>query len=237
MIRPLAATLGLLLAAGCAADRPPVVAEPVAIAPEVGPEVATGVGGVSVVERRRGDGFFAWLRGEEPVLASGEAPQLAWAHRPEADRWTEATLAALRDHGAVLPASSPEGIEAWCPAYVEASLEDREAFWAGLISTLAKHESTWRPEAVGGGGRWFGLVQIAPATADGHGCRAQSGSALKDGAANLSCAVRIMATKVRSGAAGSGVRAIASDWGPFHSAAKRDEMRAWVKAQPFCSAD
>ena len=86
---------------------------------------------------------------------------------------------------------------------------------------------------MGGGGRWFGLVQIAPGTADAYGCAAQSGSALKDGAANVSCAVRIMAAKVRGGE--RPVQSIASDWGPFHSAQKRSEMRAWVSSQPFCS--
>ena len=225
------AILGLLMLAGCAERTVPV--DQVATAPEVGPGVAGEVGTLEVVERRLA-AVLAPVRGPRVVSASGEEmPVLRWAHRPEGERWTEATLVALRGHGAVLPASEPDGIEAWCPAYAEAPLEDREAFWAGLISALAKHESTYRPGAVGGGGRWFGLVQIAPATADGYGCRAQTGDALKNGAANVSCAVRIMAAKVRGGA--RPVRSIASDWGPFHSAAKREEMRGWVRAQPFCA--
>lgn len=231
MLRPIAISLGLLLTAGCAEERV-VAVDPVATAPEVGPDVATETGGISVVERRSGLLSFFGLRRATPAVEIEEkAPVLAWAHRPEGDRWTEATLAALKGHGAVLPASEPDGIEAWCPAYAEAPLEDREAFWAGLISTLAEHESTWRAEAVGGGGRWFGLVQIAPGTADAYGCAAQSGSALKDGVANLSCAVRILAAQRPDDRP---VHKIASDWGPFHSAQKRDEMRAWVSAQPFC---
>ena len=167
------AILGLLMLAGCAERTVPV--DQVATAPEVGPGVAGEVGTLEVVERRLA-AVLAPVRGPRVVPASGEEmPVLRWAHRPEGERWTEATLVALRGHGAVLPASEPDGIDAWCPAYAEAPLEDREAFWAGLISALAKHESTYRPGAVGGGGggRWFGLVQIAPATADGHGCRAQ----------------------------------------------------------------
>lgn len=78
------------------------------------------------------------------------------------------------------------------------------------------------------------LVQIAPATASGYGCQARSGAALKDGSANVSCAVRILAARA-DGLEHRGVPAIASDWGPFHSAAKREEMRAWVRAQPFCA--
>lgn len=172
--------------------------------------------------------------GAERVVASAdEVPKLLWAHHPEAEDWTEATLAALRGHGAVLPATEPANIDAWCPAYEDAAVEEREAFWAGLLSALAHHESTHRPDAVGGGGRWFGLVQIAPATADGHGCRATSGDALKDGEANLSCAVRILAAKAEEDLP---VRRIAADWGPFHSSDKREAMRAWVSEQPFCRA-
>lgn len=172
--------------------------------------------------------------GAERVAASSEGtPTLLWADHPEAEQWTEATLTALRGHGAALPATEPANIEAWCPAYEEAETAEREAFWAGLLSALAHHESTHRPEAVGGGGRWFGLVQIAPATADGHGCRATSGDALKDGAANLSCAVRILASKAHQDLP---VRRIAADWGPFSSAGKREEMRAWVSEQPYCRA-
>jgi hypothetical protein len=169
---------------------------------------------------------------ERGVASSGETPALLWEHRPEADRWTEATLAALRGHGAALPATEPANIDAWCPGYEGAATTEREAFWAGLLSALAHHESTHRPEAVGGGGRWFGLVQIAPATADAYGCAATSGDALKNGSANLSCAVRILAAKAEGD---QPVREIASDWGPFHVAGKREEMRAWVSEQPFCT--
>lgn len=165
-----------------------------------------------------------------------EPPALRWDHRPEADRWTAATLAALKGHGAALLQTVPADIDDWCPAYAEAGPDQRALFWAGLLSTLAKHESTWRPAAVGGGGKWFGLVQIAPATARGYGCRAGSAEALKDGAGNLSCAVRIMATTVpRDGVVSRGMRGVAADWGPFHSARKRADMMAWTRAQPYCA--
>ena len=163
--------------------------------------------------------------------AATDVPVMRWDHRPEAETWTAATLQALSHHGAALPAYTPADIAEYCPGYATADAEDRAAFWAGLLSALAKHESTWRPDAVGGGGRWFGLVQIDPATARGYGCRAQTGQALKDGAANLSCAVRIASAQVlRRGSVDRGMR----DWGPFHSQAKRAEMRAWTRAQPYC---
>lgn len=158
-------------------------------------------------------------------------PAMRWDFRPEAVIWTTATLDALEEHGEALPAMTPRDIDEFCPGYKTASEEDRRAFWAGLFSALAKHESTWNPGAVGGGGRWYGLVQIDPRTARGYGCQAKSGAALKDGAANLSCAVRIAAHQVaKRGSVNRGMR----DWGPFHSSSKRADMAAWTRKQEYC---
>lgn len=169
---------------------------------------------------------------QEPV----EAPVMRWDHHPEGQLWTSTAFAALEDHAAVLPALVPGDIEQWCPAYPNAPQEDREAFWIGLMSALARHESTWNPEAVGGGGRWFGLVQISPATARHYGCQATSGQALLDGSANVSCALRIWATTVqRDGVVAAGRGGVAADWGPFVQASKREEMREWISSQPYCA--
>ncbi len=160
---------------------------------------------------------------------------MRWDHKPQAESWTGTTLAALDSHGQALVGTMPADIDTWCPAYREADLEGRKAFWTGLLSTLAKHESTWNPRAVGGGGKWFGLVQIAPATARHYGCEARSGEALKDGDLNLSCAVRIMNVTVpRDGVVSQGMRGVAADWGPFHSSKKRNDMIGWMRAQDYC---
>lgn len=165
----------------------------------------------------------------------GPLPVMRWDHRAEAADWTRATLGALDSHGAALPQSLPADIERFCPGYERASQAERQAFWAGLLSALAKHESTWNPRAVGGGGRWFGLVQISPRTARGYGCRAQSGAALQEGASNLSCAVRIMARTVsRDGVVAQGGRGVAADWGPMNVAGKRAEIAAWTSRQSYC---
>jgi len=167
------------------------------------------------------------------VDGSDSLPVMRWDHRPEAPLWTEATLTALESHGAALPSFVPSDIATYCPGYAEAEPDDRAAFWAGLFSALAEYESTWNPVAVGGGGLWYGLVQIDPRTARGYGCAATSGSALKDGAANLSCAVRIATAQVtKRGTVSRGML----DWGPFHSAGKRSQMQAWTRAQPYCKA-
>ncbi len=171
----------------------------------------------------------------QPAPASGP-PAMMWDFHPEGPAWTRASLSELSGAAAGLTAFVPADIEAWCPGYPEAEPPVRAAFWTGLLSALAEHESTWNPAAVGGGGRWFGLVQISPATARFYGCEATSGPALQDGPANLQCALRIWSVTVpRDGVVSAGGGGIAADWGPFVMAAKREEMRAWVQSQSYCA--
>ena len=160
-----------------------------------------------------------------------------WDHKDEGAEWTATVLEALEGPGAPMVALVPEDIETWCPGYVTATLEERKAFWVGLLSALAKHESTWQPHVSGGGGLWHGLLQISPGTARGYGCEARSAAALKDGPANLRCAVRIMGVTVpRDGVISEGMRGIAADWGPFHQRSKRLEMAEWTRSLPYCQA-
>lgn len=162
---------------------------------------------------------------------------MRWDHKPHGAVWTKATMDALDSHGTNLTAIIPADIDTWCPGYREQNLDGRKAFWTGLLSSLTFHESTWRQTAVGGGGKWYGLTQILPSTARLYGCQARSGAALKDGASNLSCAVRIMnKTVARDGVVSHGMRGVAADWGPFHSSKKRNDMITWVREQPYCQA-
>ncbi|MGC3936560.1 transglycosylase SLT domain-containing protein [Roseobacter sp. EG26] len=167
-------------------------------------------------------------------------PQMRWSHMPNHVLWNQAALRALQTHGQPLTNMIPADIEQWCPYYAQADVQGRQAFWVGFMSALAKHESTFKPWAVGGGGKWFGLLQIAPATARGYSCRAGSGEALKDGGDNLSCAIRIMAVTVPRDGVISGKegrwRGVAADWGPMRSATKRRDIATWLKQQPFCNA-
>jgi hypothetical protein len=172
-----------------------------------------------------------------PPQAAREAnlPRTRWEHQPQAALWTRSALAALKAHGAGLVERVPGDIEEWCPAYAQAADKGRRAFWVGFLSALAKHESTYNAGAVGGGGRWHGLLQILPATARGYGCRAGDGAALRHGPDNLSCAIRIMAHTVpRDGVVSRGMRGVAADWGPLHSRAKREDMKRWLRAQSYC---
>jgi hypothetical protein len=167
-------------------------------------------------------------------------PAMRWDHRQEAPLWTGRTLVAVASEDAKLAQDVPADIATWCPGYAKASLSERRLFWVGLLSALAKHESTWNPRASGGGGRWIGLTQIAPSTARQYGCSARSSAALKDGAANLACAVEIMADNVAADGMVSGsrgTRGLGRDWAPFRKASKRADMAKWVSQQSYCRVD
>ena len=153
--------------------------------------------------------------------------------------WTRAALSALKNHGQPLVDLVPGDIAQWCPKYPTATDAERRAFWVGFMSSLAKYESTYKPWAVGGGGRWYGLLQILPATARGYKCNVGTGEALKSGPANLSCAVRIMAHTVPRDGVIHGYKArkgqgVTADWGPMHSAPKRRDMAGWLMRQTYC---
>ena len=167
-------------------------------------------------------------------------PHTRWTHRPNHLLWNRAALSALKSHGKPLVDMVPRDIQTWCPHYPVANDTDRRAFWLGFMSALAKYESTYKPKAVGGGGKWYGLLQILPATARGYKCNVGTGEALKNGAANLSCAVRIMAfTVARDGvvhAKDKRWRGVSADWGPMRSPSKRADMAGWLKKQSYCAA-
>ncbi len=172
------------------------------------------------------------------LMASAEAadlPAARWDQEPGGRAWTEAALEALEGPAAGLLSLEPEDVRDWCPGYEAAGHGERKAFWVGLVSALAKHESTWRADVSGGEGRWHGLLQISPATARLYGCEATRARDLKDGGRNLRCGLRILATTIaRDGVIAAGGGGAAADWGPFSHPAKRDDMRAWTRSQAYC---
>ncbi len=176
-----------------------------------------------------------------PVMRTNYIPDARWDFRDDSDSWTLASLAALKSHGSRLEETVPRDIANWCPGYTNNPPHLRRAFWVGMISALVKHESTYRPTAVGGGNLWYGLTQIYPDTARRYGCHATTGEALKDPEDNLSCAIRIMNVTVpRDNAIAvrdSRWRGVAADWGPMTKPAKIAEMSAWTRSQEYCEAD
>lgn len=170
------------------------------------------------------------------LLPSVSLPAMRWDARPEAAVWTRSALQSVAARDAALAAQVPGDIDAFCPGYAKATMANRRAFWVGLMSATAKYESGFNPAAVGGGGRYIGLMQISPRSAANYGCDATSKTALKDGSANLACAVQIFSDHVATDGmvAGSGNRGIARDWGPYHAAATRRAIAGWTSQQAYC---
>ena len=115
-------------------------------------------------------------------------------------------------------------------------MNDRRAFWVGVMSAVAKYESGYNAKA-SGAGRYFGLMQISTQTANAYHCEANTGRELKSGAANLDCAVKIIARQVgRDGmVSGKGNRGVARDWGPMSKSKVRADIAAWTGKQAYCA--
>lgn len=236
VLRSLLAVLALVAAF-------PVTARADVVRPPVARSVAVAAGEIATLEPViEPDVMVNTLRIDKslrPPARSGHIPRTRWQHMAGHALWTRAALSALKDHGRPLVDLVPRDIADWCPKYPHASEAERRAFWVGFMSALAKHESTYQPWAVGGGGKWYGLLQILPSTARGYKCRVGTGHALQNGAANLSCAARIMAVTVPRDGVIHGYRGrkgqgVTADWGPMHSASKRRDMAGWLKQQNYC---
>jgi hypothetical protein len=174
----------------------------------------------------------AAIRPEPRPVFTAEA---RWDGTSEGEEWSEAAMLAIEEAPRDLTEIVPADIGAWCPGYERNPPHLRAAFWVGTVSALARYESTFREGAVGGGGSWYGLLQISPATARHYGCEAATGDALRDGEANLECAVRIMSrTVARDGVVAAGGRGIAADWGPMSREETREQMQDWVSDQSYC---
>jgi len=172
-----------------------------------------------------------------PIARDDWQPAMRWDHRGDAALWTRAALAAVEAAG--LPTVVPEDIAAWCPAYARNDDRRRAAFWAGVLSAMARYESNHDPQAVGGGGLYHGLLQILPSTARQYGCAAGTGEALRNATANLECAVLISAENVirddavaRDDGRNAG---LARDWGPMTVDARAADMAEWTRAQDYCT--
>lgn len=195
-------------------------------------------------------GFLAKTQGEALLISARplarpwegpRIPKLRWDGRRGAAGWSFATITAVERHSRRLTAKVPRDIKTFCPAYARASKHERTAFWAALVSGIARYESHFKPKAAGGGGQWIGLMQIAPRTAQHYGCALPEGgtvAGLQDGGANLACAVRILARQVGRDGAIAGKdgawRGAARDWAVMRTASKRANIAAWTRKQPYC---
>lgn len=162
---------------------------------------------------------------------------MRWDGHSGASKWTISAMAEVSKYDSKLASRVPADVETWCPGYQTASVEERRAFWVAVLSGLAKYESGYNPKA-SGSGRYHGLMQISAQTASAYKCDARSGAALKDGSANLACAVKIIARQVgRDGVvAGKGRAGVGRDWGPMSKSRVRSDIAGWTSKQAYCKA-
>ena len=162
-------------------------------------------------------------------------PKMRWDGHSSGSTWTQATLDEVAKYDSKLASRIPADIKAWCPGYDTASTDERRAFWVAVLSGLANYESGYNPKA-SGSGRYYGLMQISPKTASAYKCDARNSATLKDGSANLACAVKIVARQVgRDGVvAGKGRSGVGRDWGPMSKSKVRAEISAWTAKQSYC---
>ncbi|UFM65256.1 transglycosylase SLT domain-containing protein [Paracoccus sp. MA] len=140
----------------------------------------------------------------QPPAASASPPitfAADWDGRTEGAQWTAFTRQALATEGKALLAIEPTDVDAYCPAYAKLSGEEREAFWLGLLSAMARFESGFRPatsyeesfnDSNGNPVISRGLLQLSHESANGYRCGIEDAERLHDPRTNLTCGVRIM---------------------------------------------
>lgn len=156
------------------------------------------------------------------VLPLGGKPQVAQAPMgDETDAWTQAALQVLDQEGVTLLSTVPADVMQFCPGYATQTRENRAAFWAGLLSALARHK--------GGdpGAPALGQTQSG-------GCAGE----LLEGGEALQCAVRTVAKNVvRDGSIAGrkdGWRGAAREWLPLRSDGSRTRIAGWTRKQSYC---
>ncbi|QAY75153.1 lytic transglycosylase domain-containing protein [Sphingosinicella sp. BN140058] len=174
-----------------------------------------------------------------------------WGDSGERAQWSAFLMTAVSELGQALTAATfvPSDISTYCPDYRRLDEEQREIFWAALLSSLAKRESNYRPteryresfkDSTGQYVVSRGLLQLSYESARAYGCDVDSAAKLHEPNVNLRCGVRILNRLVPTARAiakkeGQKWRGAAAYWGPFRKATSREDIAAWVREQPYCS--
>lgn len=126
----------------------------------------------------------------------------AWAGSNQDGSWTR--LAERAVTAAALPGLLPADIDFFCPRYPALAKQERQKFWVGLLSAMAKPESNFQPQ------RYYrekfvdrrgepvisrGLLQISIESANQkrYSCAIPYPAKLHDPATNLHCGAKILA--------------------------------------------
>lgn len=125
----------------------------------------------------------------------------AWSASNRDGSWTRTTESAVAQSGLVNMV--PKDVQYFCPAYPGLNKSERQKFWVGLLSAMAKPESNFKPQrfyrekfrdSQGKSVVSRGLLQISIESANQkrYGCDIPYATKLHDPAVNLSCGVKIL---------------------------------------------
>lgn len=125
----------------------------------------------------------------------------AWARRNPDGSWTRAAEKAVAN--STLSSLMPKDIGKFCGKYSDILVNERNKFWAGLLSIMARPESNFNPKTSylekfrdSSEHRVIsrGLLQLSieSANQDRYNCRIANSEELHDPDINLSCAVKIL---------------------------------------------
>ena len=125
----------------------------------------------------------------------------AWAKANKDGSWTRTAESAVAN--SALVKLVPKDVQYFCPGYPKASAQQRQKFWVGLLSAMAKPESNFQPQrfyqekfrdAKGQQVVSRGLLQISIESANQkrYGCAIPYPAKLHDPATNLACGVKIL---------------------------------------------
>ena|SRR5687768_14971513 len=129
----------------------------------------------------------------------------AWSKKNTDGSWTRTAEIAVA--ASSLPSLEPKDIGKFCPTYKRLPRKKRIKFWVGLLSAMARPESSFNPGAThkelfkeksGKQGISRGLLQISIESANqpGYRCGIKKAKHLHDPAIHLPCAVKILSTWV-----------------------------------------
>lgn len=175
-----------------------------------------------------------------------------WGTSGVRSTWSAIALKAVADLGADLTKADfvPADIAFYCPAYPQLTSEDRQLFWAALLSSLAKRESSFSPlvkfvetnilDANGNSVVSRGLLQISQESANSYNCGISDAEQLHDVTTNLRCGVRILNRQVsKAGSIATRLNGrwvgAASYWSPFRKEDAREDVGKWVRSQTYCT--
>lgn len=189
-----------------------------------------------------------------PPAASVSSPVAfvaSWDSRSDGAQWTAFTRAALVTDGKALLQVEPADAADYCPAYATLSGEEREAFWLGLLSAMARFESGFRPatsfpesfnDRNGTPVISRGLLQLSQESANSrlYNCEIGEAEELHDPRTNLTCGAKIMAALVtRDGTIGiqenGRWRGGSAYWSVLRtSSSSNPQIRAYTNGMAVC---